>query len=78
VLRRSVAVFLVVALLAATVGAASPNDKVAYNVKTHVFHCLTCYYYVKRCTANCIVISRAEALKRGGRACKVCGGTCTK
>lgn len=73
-LRRTAALLLVAALLTISVIAA-PADNVAFNTKSHIYHCLTCRY-VPRCTVNCIVITRADAIARGGRACKICGGSC--
>lgn len=56
----------------------SSKDEVVYfNVETLKFHCLECQW-ARRCTRNCIELRRSEALKRGGVACKVCGGTCRR
>jgi Na+-translocating ferredoxin:NAD+ oxidoreductase RnfE subunit len=74
-LRRAAAVALVIALIATSAAAAVADDKVAYNTKSHIYHCLTCYH-VPACTKNCIVITRADAIARGGRPCKHCGGSC--
>jgi hypothetical protein len=53
--------------------AAKQSDTVIFNVKTHKYHIPSCIW-AKRCTANCIAITRAEAIQRGGVPCKVCGG----
>lgn len=74
-LRRAAVTLLVLAIVALSVAAATAPEKVAYNTKSHIYHCLTCTW-AKRCTVNCVDISRGEAIKRGGRACKVCGGWC--
>lgn len=52
------------------------NEIVAFNTKSLKFHCRTCSA-AKRCTRNCIDITHAEAKKRGGVPCKICGGTCS-
>ena len=46
---------------------------VAFNLKSHKFHLPSCIHAI-RCTENCITVRRSEALRRGGKACKVCGG----
>lgn len=74
-LRRTAAAVLIITLVALSLGAAAADDKVAFNTKSHIYHCLTCYH-VAACTKNCIVITRADAIKRGGRPCKHCGGSC--
>lgn len=48
-------------------------ELVMYNTKTLKFHSLGCRWAAK-CTVNCIKIDRKEAIRRGGVACKVCGG----
>lgn len=62
-----------------TAVAASQSDvqeeTVAFNTKTHKYHCLTCIW-AQRCTRNCVNIPLSEAIAQGGRPCKVCGGTC--
>ena len=78
-MRRLVVAAVVVALIACAALAATPaaDEQVYFNTRTHKYHCLTCRW-AKACTAHCIEISRAEAIKRGGVACKVCGGTCPR
>ncbi len=51
------------------------EEIVAFNTQTHKYHCLTCTWAI-RCTVHCIKVSRSDAVKRGGVACKVCGGSC--
>lgn len=53
----------------------SADEKVYFNKSSRKYHCPTCTW-AKRCTDNCITITKAEAISRGGVACKVCGGTC--
>ena len=55
--------------------ASRSEDTVSFNKNTLKFHCPSCSA-ARRCTANCISISRSEAKKRGGIACKICGGSC--
>jgi len=49
------------------------RDIVAFNVSNNKYHDLGCLW-AKRCTVNCIKITRKEAHARGGIPCKVCGG----
>jgi hypothetical protein len=70
--RLGLVVLCLFLLLAAT---AEKEETVAFNMKSYKYHCLTCSA-AKRCTSNCIDIPRSEAKKRGGVACKICGGTC--
>ena len=74
--RIAIAVLLVVLLFSLSV-AATADDQVYFNTHTHKYHCLTCVW-AKKCTANCVKISREEAIRRGGVACKICGGTCSR
>jgi|GEM_PF-603922 len=53
------------------------DGKVYFNTETLKYHCPTCRWAV-RCTKNCISITLEEAKRRGGVACKVCGGSCSK
>jgi len=81
-LRNVLGVLLLVAVLAqvtllnvshaATQGS---DETVTFNTKTLKFHCSACTW-AKKCTSNCIQIQKSEALRRGGVACKICGGTC--
>lgn len=48
-------------------------EDVVYNTKTGKFHSTWCQW-AKKCTVNCIIIDKKEAIKRGGIPCKVCGG----
>lgn len=49
------------------------GEQVAFNVESKKYHCVTCQW-AKKCTQNCILISKEEAKRRGGVPCKVCGG----
>ncbi|MBX9771583.1 MAG: hypothetical protein K2X29_09445 [Candidatus Obscuribacterales bacterium] len=53
--------------------AASQRDIVDFNTNSLKYHDPNCIW-AKRCTVNCIKISRGEAKRRGGIPCKVCGG----
>lgn len=52
--------------------AASQKDVVIYNTKTDKYHIPSCSA-AKRCTVNCIPLTRGEAKQRGGVPCKLCG-----
>jgi hypothetical protein len=54
---------------------ASPEEKVAFNVETRKYHCLSCKWAIA-CTKNCVELALSEARRRKGVACKVCGGRC--
>jgi hypothetical protein len=75
--RPNVALFLVVALLlwSVAVGVSAKEETVAFNTESLKYHCLECRWAI-RCTRNCIEVTRSEARRRGGVACKVCGGAC--
>jgi hypothetical protein len=76
VLKKLLSVCLVVGLLISPVPAISfekGTDTVVFNVQNHKFHDPHCIW-AKRCTVNCINMTRKEAHKRGGIPCKVCGG----
>ncbi|OGI29989.1 MAG: hypothetical protein A2287_04365 [Candidatus Melainabacteria bacterium RIFOXYA12_FULL_32_12] len=50
------------------------SDKtIVYNAQSKIYHDPSCNA-AKRCTKNCIMIKKSEAIKRGARACKTCGG----
>lgn len=54
---------------------AAADQKVVFNTHSLIYHCASCSA-AKRCTKNCITTTLADARGRGGRACKLCGGTC--
>ena len=72
---RRIAVCVLLLAICAGLAAATQEEVVYFNVRSHKYHCLTCYH-ARRCTANCIEVTISEAKKRGGVPCKVCGGTC--
>lgn len=57
--------------------ASESEETVAFNTSSLKYHCLTCTWAV-RCTRNCVEVSVSEAKRRGGIACKVCGGSCRR
>lgn len=67
------AIFLLLLSSSFTLASDRASELVAYNVKTHKVHKLSCRW-AKKCTRNCITIKRSEAYNRGGVPCKVCGG----
>lgn len=67
------AVLLLIALVSGAF--ASGEEKVAFNVETKKYHCLTCRWAIA-CTENCVEVTLSEAKRRNGVACKVCGGSC--
>lgn len=63
---------LVVALFLGSANVnAQQSDLVVFNVSSLKYHEIGCTS-ANRCTRNCIVISRSEALRRGGVHCKNC------
>ena len=53
---------------------AYPNSYlVEFNTKSFKYHKPNCTWALK-CTKHCISISKEEAIRRGGIACRYCGG----
>lgn len=75
--RRHIGIIVAVLLLALPFSAvlSGAEEKVAFNVESKKYHCLTCRSAIA-CTKNCIKVSRSEAKRRGGIPCKNCGGSC--
>jgi hypothetical protein len=48
---------------------------VVYNKTTNIYHCTACSLNAQ-CAGDCEKMSMAEAIKKGGKVCKVCKGTC--
>ena len=48
-------------------------ETVTYNHQSGIYHKHSCASAV-RCTKNCTKIEKKEAVKKGGRPCKKCGG----
>jgi hypothetical protein len=74
--RRSAAALVLLAVLLGA-SAAAAEEKVAFNVESRKYHCLSCRHAMS-CTKNCIEITLSEAKRRGGVPCKVCGGSCSR
>ena len=72
---RTVRVSVLLACLLLLAASSLAEETVAFNTESKKYHCLDCQW-ARRCTKNCIRISLSEARRRGGVACKVCGGTC--
>lgn len=53
--------------------AVSKEQTVYFNTNSRKYHKPSCEWAIK-CTRNCISLPKLEARKRGGIACKVCGG----
>jgi hypothetical protein len=68
---------MLVIVLSLVAPATLADETVAFNTESKKYHCLDCQW-AKKCTQNCIRISLSEARRRGGVACKVCGGTCAR
>lgn len=64
--------FLVCCLVLAPLSFAAAYP-VAYNVNTRIYHDRGCEW-ARKCTKNCVVIDHNDAIRRGGRPCKVCHG----
>ena len=73
--RRLRMAIMLVALLVLSGASFKGDEKVYFNLENSKYHCLTCKWAIK-CTKNCIEMDLAEAKRRGGIPCKVCGGTC--
>ena len=48
-------------------------ETVVFNWKTLKFHKPNCQW-AQKCTVNCTKVDKKEAIKHGGKPCKVCGG----
>lgn len=49
------------------------DTSVYFNTSTGKVHTMTCPSG-RNCTRNCKIMPRSEAYKKGGVACKLCGG----
>ena len=49
------------------------DPEVVFNTQSLIYHRASCTS-ARRCTKNCVTIRLSEAQKRGGRACRICGG----
>ena len=48
-------------------------ETVVFNWKTLKYHKPSCQW-AQKCTQNCTKVDKKEAIKHGGKPCKVCGG----
>ncbi len=48
-------------------------ETVVFNWKTLKYHKPSCQW-AQKCTVNCTKVDKKEAIKHGGKPCKVCGG----
>jgi hypothetical protein len=55
--------------------AKTSTSTVSFNQSSRKYHCPTCSGAL-RCTRNCVSLSKAEAVQRGGVPCQICGGSC--
>jgi hypothetical protein len=53
------------------------SDLVMFNQNSKKYHCPSCRW-ARECTRNCVEITRAEAQRLGGVACKTCNGRCAE
>lgn len=58
-------------------GKAKKSDLVMFNQSSKKYHCPTCEW-ARKCTRNCVEVTRSEAQSLGGVACKVCKGRCAE
>ncbi len=49
------------------------DPEVVFNTNSLIYHRASCSA-ARRCTRNCVTTTLNDAKKRGGRACKLCGG----
>lgn len=64
---------LLIFIFLITPALAADSHVVIMNIETDIYHHPSCIW-AKRCTKNCIKTTKDDALSRGARACKVCGG----
>lgn len=59
-------------IIACSVALAKNIEYVKYNPQSHIYHKLSCPS-AKTCK-KCVTIDKQAVIKKGGRACKRCGG----
>ncbi len=69
-MKKLLFLFLLVAAIPAL---AADSPVVIMNTESLIYHHPSCSR-VESCTKNCIKTTRDEAVARGARACRVCGG----
>lgn len=58
----------------ATAGTTVDNP-VVLNIRTLLYHCPACDH-ARHCGSDCEVLDLADAVRRGGKPCRACGGVC--
>lgn len=66
---------LVLATALALKPGATVDNPVVLNIKTLLYHCPACDL-VSHCGSDCTVLDLADAVRRGGKPCRACGGVC--
>ncbi len=66
-------IYTFILVLLATTVLASDDYAVVMNVERHIYHNPDCMW-AKKCTKNCIQITKSKAIARDAKPCKVCGG----
>jgi hypothetical protein len=67
--------FILLPLFIIPLNAQNPTDTVSFDIRTHKYHCPTCKY-VKKDAGHCVMVTTGVAKKKGGKACRECGGKC--
>lgn len=63
------------ALKPGSIAGTTVDNPVVLNIKTLLYHCPACEL-ARHCGADCAVVDLAEAVRRGGKPCRTCGGVC--
>ena len=71
-MKKILGVLLAITIIGLVIIFAS-DEKVVFNTYTLKYHKPSCEW-AKKCTQNCIKISKKKAQQQGGVPCKVCGG----
>lgn len=72
-LKKSFFLFVLISCIALFSGNQCFAETVTYNHKSRIYHKHSCKSAI-RCTKNCLKIEKKDAIKNGGRPCKICGG----
>lgn len=72
-LKKSFILFVLISGIALFSGKQCFAETVTYNHKSGIYHKHSCKSAI-RCTKNCLKIEKKDAIKNGGRPCKICGG----
>ena len=70
---KKIFIFTLTIILFTLLSVPALAEMVMFNTKTLKYHKPNCNW-AKKCTVNCIKIDKKEAIRRGGKPCKVCGG----